>query len=333
MEVETVAAETSIGGMDMGAASDSLSASMFPDTASEVETETPDTQEGLIEAAPDASTPITQAPAEAVADPAPKSWPKEMHDHWSKTPKEVQQYWQTREKQMLDGLEQYKGAAQYGKAINEVLAPYHQILQSKGLDAPRAVADLMQAYVGLTQGTPEQRQAAYLQIGKNLGINAPQPGEQQAQLDPNVKALQDQFNQMQSALMAQQQAAFDAAKGKAMQEVEAFASDTKAHPYYAEVETDMLQLMQSGVVSTLQDAYDLAVKKNGATYSKEIARIQTEHEAKLKENARLAALPKQKAKSVNIGGRETHRAPTEPLGSMEEVMKKVRDDIFSRTAH
>lgn len=332
MEVETAAAETSTG-IDIESASDSIGASMFPDAPSDVAVDVPDTQEGQIAALPDASTPTTQAPEVAVADHAPKSWPKEMHDHWGKTPKEVQQYWQTREKQMLDGLEQYKGAATYGKAINEVLAPYHQILQSKGLDAPRAVADLMQAYVGLTQGTPEQRHAAYLQIGKNLGIQAPQVGEQPVQVDPNVKALQDQFGQIQSALMAQQQAAFDAAKGKAMQEVEAFASDTKAHPYYAEVETDMLQLMQSGVVSTLQDAYDLAVKKNGATYSKEIARIQTEHEAKLKENARLASLPKKQAKSVNIGGRETHRAPTEPLGSMEDEMKKTLTEIRSRVAH
>lgn len=322
MEVDTVEKEVSTG-IDVEAVSDSISDQMFPDAP-----ETPDIQEGLV-AAPDASSPTELAPAAVVADPAPKSWPKEMHEHWGKTPKEVQTYWQTREKQMLEGLDQYKGAAQYGKALNDVLSPYHSLLQSKGLDAPRAVADMMQAYTALTQGTPDQRSEAYARIGKNLGITSTQAGEP-VQIDPHVKALQDQFNQMQSVLTAQQEATYTAAKGKAMQEVEAFASNP-ANVHFNDLQDDILRELQAG--HDLPTAYKRAVRANDVTYEKELARIRTETEATLKENARLQSLPKKQARSVNISGRDTFRAPTEPLGSIDEEMKKGLAAIRSRTAH
>jgi hypothetical protein len=325
--------ETTETGFDMEAASDRLGASLFPETSTtEPEEDAPNETPEPVAAAPDPLLVPTDTQVQpADLPPAPKSWPKEMHAHWTKVPKEVQDYISNvREKQILDGIEQYKQAASYGKTLNDVLAPYQPLLQSKGLDAPRAVADLMQAYTALTQGTPEQRRDAFLKMGKNLNIPMGTEATPATPVDPEVQQLKEQFQQMQSHLTAQQQEAFNAARSKAMSEIETFAADA-SHAYFEELQDDILGFLKLG--DSLQGAYEKAVWANPVTRAKEIARTQTETETKLKENARLQALPKKQAKSVNIGGRDTQRVPTDPLGSMDDTLKATAMALRSRVAH
>jgi hypothetical protein len=84
--------------------------------------------------------------------------------------------------------------------------------------------------------------------------------------------------------------------------------------------------------ASLQEAYDKAVRINDAVFQKEQARILTEHEAKLKETARLAALPKKKAASVNLSSDRDGPEPTEPLGTMEDTIKKTLKQIRQRAS-
>ncbi len=316
---------------DYNALADKIGEQLFDQTGPQEEVEEPDNPVTTIpEGAAAPAQPSTPAPTLDVAEAVPKSWPKEMHAHWGTMPKEARTYWQTREKQMLDGIEQYKQAAHYGKSLSDVLAPYQPLLQSKQLDAPRAVADLMQAYTAMTQGTPDQRRAAYEQIGKNLGITLAAQGEAPAPLDPRIEAMQSQFQQIQQTITAQQTEALNAAREKAGQEVEKFAADP-ANIYFEELQDDILNELKAGY--DLPTAYKRAVRANDVTFNKEIARTQTEAEAKLKENARLQSLPKKQAKSINIGGRDAHVGLTEPLGTLEETIRAERNKMVSRVSH
>ena len=94
-----------------------------------------------------------------------------MHPHWEKTPKEVQDYWETREKQMLDGLSQYKDHASIGKDFSEVVNPYLPHLKAAGIEPRQMIGNLLNAHWRLTQGTVESRKAAYDQLGKELGFS------------------------------------------------------------------------------------------------------------------------------------------------------------------
>ena len=338
-DVETADSGTEF---DMDAAVERLGADLFPEP-----TTTPETTDDLpdeVPAAPEivAKTPpppstapqaSSQAPEPPVVSPAPKSWPKEMHDHWGKTPPEVQKYWETREKQMLEGLDQYKGAAQFGKAIQDVVTPYQHILQSQGVDAPRAVGALLQAHQRLTMGTVESRRAAYEELGRNLGFGPAPTAHPEGTatpppvMDPRVQSLEERFNQIQQTLTAQQQAALETARTKAAQDVEAFASDP-AHNLFDECADDIVRFVQQG--ASLQEAYDKAVWANPVTREKQMqTRLQTEAE-KARERARLDALPKKKAAGANVRGRETQRTPTEPLGSMEDTMRETLAKLKAR---
>ena len=276
------------------------------------------------EIAPDA---VVTKPDEAVVmvRQAPKSWPKEMHEHWGKTDPKVQDYWETREKQMLDGLEQYKGDAGLGKTLKEVITPYKPILEAAGMDETTAVRSLLNAHYRLTQGTAEQRQAAYQELGKNLGLIQPDPN---VQVDPQVRQLQEKLSAIESTITNSQQRALQETQAKVSKEVEAFASDAK-HPYFDEVADDIVAMIQAG--RSLEDAYEKAVWANPVTRQKEMTRLQTENEAKLKDKAKQEAEKARQAASTNVRGRETRRTPTEPKGTMEDTMKETLREIKTRT--
>ena len=82
----------------------------------------------------------------------------------------------------------------------------------------------------------------------------------------------------------------------------------------------------------LQEAYEKAVWANPVTRAKELAKQQTADLAKARENARLAALPKKHAASVNVKSRDAGRTPTEPLGTMQDTMKQTLAEIKARAS-
>lgn len=324
--------------IDIDSAVEQISHDLFPETLNKEEKASPTEAVAKAVTEQKEAIPTKEIPPLSTVRPAPKSWAKDIHPVWEKIDPKAQEYIEKREKDFLDGLEQYKQSAHYGKAIADVLQPYHPILQAKGLDAPRAVADLMQTYVALTQGTPEQRQAALMQVATNLKIPLPAASTEtpQTPLDPRIQTLEQRLAAMEQERqwVAQQEA--QTLKERAMSEVNTFASavdkDGKPlHPYFDECHEDITKLIIAGY--PLQEAYEKAVWANPVTREKEkLSYFQTESE-KAKERARLDALPKQKARSVNVKSQDAQRTPTEPLGSMEDTLRSTFRQIKERTIH
>jgi len=322
--------ETVESGIDIEAASDKIGMDLFPETLPETDPETPiETVAKAVTETP-SSSPVVAPPSR----PVPDSWKKDYHEHWAKLDPKVQEYWETREQEHAAGFKKIQPDVEYAKSIREVLTPYHPLLQSRGLDAPRAIDDMMRAYTSLTSGTPEQRQSALSQLAKNLQIPFPQASpngtETPNPIDPRIQALEQQFQQVQQALTASQQAALQAAQEKASAEVTAFASQPE-HAFFDECHEDIVKFLKAG--DSLPDAYEKAVWANPVTREKQkLAWFQTETD-KQKERARLDALPKQKARSVNVQSRDTQRTPTEPLGSMDDTLRSTFRSIKEKTAH
>lgn len=327
MEPETVADSNTEVSFDMDAAVERIGSQLgLPDPVA------PEEPEALAPAPPEIS-----AAAPMPESPAPKSWPKEMHEHWGKTPKEVQSYWDTREKQMLDGLEQYKTDAQMARQFHTVLQPFQPILQAQGLNAPQAVQYLLNAHQRLTQGSEQSRRAAYDELGRSLGMTAAQVAQAtqtQAPVDPALSSLQQQMQAIQADLTARQQQEaqfahqrYQEAQVRTTKEVEAFASDP-AHAHFEEVADDIVLLLKTGL--PLQEAYEKAVWANPLTREKNLqARLLSETE-KQKETARLNALPKARALRSTIRSVDSRRTPTEPLGKMEDTIKATLQEMRQR---
>lgn len=330
-------------GFDMDSAVERLGNELFPEaetpepdkpateTVAEALTEQPK-EEAVVQTTTETTPTTTTTPAhEATTGTAPKSWPKEMHEHWAKTPPQVQQYWQTREKQMLDGLDQYKQAANFGKAFSDIVSPYHEDFQRHGVDPQRGVQFLLEANRRLTTGTTESRQQAYQELGRNLGLStqAPIAGDPAAQttVDPRIQTIEQKLAQIEEAQLAKQREALEVAKAKSQQEVDAFASDPN-NAFFDEVADDIVKFIKAG--DSLQEAYQRAIWANPVTREKQMqARLQTEAE-KAKERARLDALPKKQAKSVNVRSRDTARSSTDPVGSLDDTLKETLAKIKAR---
>lgn len=260
---------------------------------------------------------------------APKSWAKEQHDYWSKIDPKAQEYIELREKQMLDGLEQYKGDSGFGKQMREVTQPYKAMLQAQGVDEPKAVQFLLNAHYRLTNAPAAEKQTYFAQLAKSYGIDiAALKPDDASTLTPEMKALQDKVNGLESALTTREQAALTEARAKVAKDVEQFASDS-SHPYFDEVADDIVAMIRAG--AELKDAYEKAVWANPVTRQKEITRLNTENEVNLRAKAKEEAEKARKASGSNVRSRDTAKAPTDPLGTMEDTLRATLGEIRSRT--
>jgi hypothetical protein len=270
--------------------------------------------------------PDPNAPAPVQTRPVPKSWQKDYHGYWEKIDPKAQEYIELREKQMLDGLEQYKGDSGFGKQMREVMTPYKAMLQAQNIDEPRAVQYLLNAHYKLTNSSPEQKKEYFSTLAKSYGIQL--EGLQEQQIDPHLKALQDTVENLRSSMTAREQASLNEARERVAKDVESFASDPK-HPYFDEVADDIVAMINAG--KSLEDAYEKAVWANPVTRQKEIARVQTESKAELQAKAKAEAEKARKGTSVNVNSRDTRRTPTEPKGTMEDTMRATYQEIRNRT--
>ncbi len=323
--MDDVTSDTGSGDLDIASAVESIGLDLFPQSDTDTDTGT----EAEEAPAPSAAAPVTApvaAPPAAERRQAPKSWGREHHESWDKIDPKAQEYIEQRERQMLEGLGQYKTDATYGKSLRDILTPYRPILAAGGMDETTAVQTLLNAHYRLTQGDPQSRKQAFYELGQNLGFLQ---GQQAQPVDPQVQALQQQVAAMQQRDYDRDQRAHSEVRGRIEKDVATFAADP-AHPFFDDVADDIIAMIQSG--APLQEAYDKAVWANPVTRQKQLATFQTEQTAKLRDEAKQTATKARQAAGVNVQGRDSRRAPTEPVGSMEDTMAKILADIKSRTA-
>lgn len=322
--MDDLASDTSTATMDYDASVDRVSSMLGEDllgpAKEQPQVEPPDKPEL-------AAQPVVEQPAvqPITAYDMPKSWKADMRDYWGKMPREAQEYNIQREKQLLEGFQQFR-------PIQEALQPHQEFLSRIGAAPAQAVGLLLNAQRRLTEGTLEQRKAAYKELGENLklleAVAAQQPDQSQPQIDPAVQSLQSRIDAIERQAQQEYQTKVEAIRAENTKLVDAFFADTKAHPYCDEVADEWAIFIKEGF--SLQEAYDRAVRANPAVFAKEQARLLTEEQAKWKENARLNSLSKKKATSVNIKSNGDGAEPTEPLGSIEDTIKDTAKKIRAR---
>ncbi len=124
---------------------------------------------------------------------------------------------------------------------------------------------------------------------------------------------------------ARDQATLQETRSRVEKEVEAFASE---HPLFDEVAEDLVPFLNAGM--SLEDAYEKAIWANPVTRDKEMDRLAKEKEAKQLEAAKEKTAKAKKAKSANVSSRDTEKAPTGTLGTMEDTLRDTYRDIQQR---
>lgn len=248
---------------------------------------------------------------------APASWSKDQHENWAKVPPEAQQYIELREKQMLDGIEQYKQGHAYAQELQRVIEPYKDMLQHFGASESQVLENTLGWNRSLTSGDLESRQQAFIKLGTDLGL-IPQEGQQP--IDPRTQELQQRLDRIERQEQQRAQQTYQQNYQKVASEVETFANDPK-NEHFEEVADDVILLLKTGI--DLQAAYDKAVWANPITRAKEQSKLIESKTKELAGKKNIEAKAAIKAKSGNVRGVSSTKETAEPVGTWEQTMREV----------
>ena len=276
----------------------------------------------------DAPAPGTPTPDSAAA---PRTWRPEAAAAWATVPPVVQAEIIKREEDMWRGIEQYKVDAGFGKTIQSVLEPFMPVLQQHRLDPITTINQLLNAQYQLSMGTLEQKVNMFQSLMKDYNIELDHLTGlvDIPKTDPEVARLRQELGNVQSTLNQRQQADIAAANDRANTEVNSFASDPK-NIHFDAVAPDIVRLIQGGVCTTLQEAYDKAVWANPVTRAAEITRQTTEKDAALAAQKREQAEKAKNTLQTNVRSRARSASTATPLRSMEDTMKETLAKIHAR---
>lgn len=189
-------------------------------------------------------------PSPAAFQP-PTSWSADAKAHWATLPPALQQAVAKRESEMSEGQRRWSEREQ---RYDSMLAPVAEAASRTGITVEEGLNRLIGANAMLEQN-PVQ---GLVEIGRFYGIDlAPffqsNPQQQRAMpaVDPTIQHLMQTVNSMQTTLQTREQAEANAS-------IEAFAK-SPGHEHFDTVRGQMSTLLEKGLATDLQSAYDMAV--------------------------------------------------------------------------
>lgn len=229
--------------------------------------------------------PLEKTAEEPIEEPvwkrAPASWKKDYHDVWQTADPKMQEYAWQREEQMRKGVEPLISKAQFADQINEVVNPYLQTIQGMGLDTPKAVKALLEADHMLRTSNGQEKLQLFSRLAQQYGVNLNEVNFQQG-VDPTIYALQNELNNVRGEVIGWKQQQEQAQNQQLLGEIEKFSSKAE---HFEEARPTMIQLLQSGVAQTLEDAYEKAVRLDPELFDS----VQVSKQAELDNAKRVAA--------------------------------------------
>jgi len=274
-------------------------------------------QQAASSSGPGVSTPAGAAPSN-VWDTAPKSWKQDYHSHWSALNPDVRKYIHEREKQALDGLMQYKTQVD---SWNQTLSPFQQWIEHYGVQPNEVVQRMLNAHLTLLHGPADKKLEFARAMLKDYGLEQllpQQPGAQGSPPPDATAAVQQLLQPIAQKVQQLEQMTVGEQRAQLTKQVDAFLADPK-NEFANELIPDMVKLIDRGLASDLQSAYDQACRLNETVAQKV---IQRQIEAATK-----PARPGQR----NVTSSPVPPAPTATAArSIEEDMSDFYDQIVNR---
>ena len=258
----------------------------------------------------------------------PASWKKDYHEVWQKADPKMQEYAWQREEQMRAGVEPLLSKAQFADAMQEAISPYMQTIQGLGLSPDKAVAALMDADHKLRNSDPQTKLVYFQQLAQSYGINLGAMQGQQGQMpqqtvDPTVYALQNELNKVRGEVMGWKQQQEMMENQTLLNEINQFS--LKAD-HFEDVRPAMIQLLQSGMAQTLDEAYEKAIRLDPNLFDQVTKAQQAEAAAKqAKEQNRAAKAARAAAVSVRSATPGVNTAPK------AATRRAILEEQFSET--
>ena len=240
------------------------------------------------------SEPVIQAETaeeqeeEPIWSKPPSSWKRDYHEVWQTADPRLQEYAYKREEEMRAGIEPLRSKAQFADQMNEAIEPYMNTIRGQNLDAPSAVKALMEADHNLRYSSQEQKMAHFANLARAYGVdlNGVSSQSQNAPIDQNYYAVKNELNNVRGEIANFKQQQEQAENQSMLGEINSFANKAE---YFEEARPVMIQLLQSGVAGTLEEAYEKAIRLNDDIFSQTQQRSQADAAAQKSSSANRAA--------------------------------------------
>ena len=275
------------------------------------------------------------APAEAKADEdpvwrrPPASWKKDYHEVWQTADDKLKQYAWQRESEMKAGVEPLLTKAQFADQMQEVLNPYMNTIQGLGIDAPKAVKALMEADHALRYSNPQEKRQYFARLAQSYGVNLNDMGNdlpQQVHVDPTIYALQNELNNVRGEVMGWKQQQEQQQNQALLGEINNFSQKAE---HFEEARPAMIQLLQSGMASNLDDAYEKAIRLNPELFDAVQNGRQAEVEA-AKRSAANTAAKRARAAAVSVKGSTPGAVTTTKAQDRRSLLAEQFDNMSDR---
>jgi hypothetical protein len=207
------------------------------------------------------------------ADPTIQQWLLDRH-------KSMEGDYTRKAQQVAEERRQYERDLDFVGRVRQQIAPIAQLYASRGIDEAGTIGILSGWFQQLSN--PQTRDAAFRQLGEQLGVQLNQAQVEDEYVDPSVQQLRQELNQFraqtqqqtlaQQQYLQQQQAAHQQqAMANAKQMIDEFRSQKDEYgnlkyPLYEKVQEVMGKYMNADQDLSMEKAYGLAVQRMGLTH-------------------------------------------------------------------
>lgn len=276
-----------------------------------------------------------QPPLSAVEPP--QGWSAQEKAVWSTVPPAAQAAIARRESDMHRKLTEHDEVRSVGNQFISTANEHAQLIQARGGNPVALFKEFLGILHRLHTGDPATKAQLLRQVAAQNGVNfdqpqsngqAPSPQPQNFQLPPPVIQTVQEWNQFKAR---QEQDVRDREAAEMQQttnEIETFRSDS-AHPHFNAVTGLMASIIRSGVASTLEEAYSLAVKAHPETSKALEAEATAKRQAE--EATRQKALAaRRKAGSIRSGPGGSTPELNGSKGSVRDDLKAAMESVRGR---
>ena len=259
----------------------------------------------------------------------PASWKKDYHETWNLADDKLKQYAWQRESEMKAGVEPLISKAQFADQMQEVLNPYMNTIQGLGIDAPKAVKALMEADHALRYSNPQEKRQYFARLAQSYGVNLNDVGydlPQQVNVDPTIYALQNELNNVRGEVQGWKQQQEQQQNQALLGEINNFSQKAE---HFEEARPAMIQLLQSGMATDLDDAYDKAIRLNPELFDAVQSGQQAQADASKRAAANTAA-KRARAAAVSVKGSTPGTVTNTKAQDRRSLLAEQFDNISDR---
>lgn len=239
-----------------------------------IEADTPETEsekaerlrdeKGRFSKKEDPVEPVEQTdPVEEAYEPRFNGYNKEEGEKLRALPVEIQKIIDAREEKFHRGIDQFREGHQFANEVIKSLGDDLTLLQRYNITPSNWINRLVSTERQLRNGSPEDKLRVIQGLAHEYGVNP--EAITQIPFNPQEYALQQQNQQLQERLEQTRQATQQAEVQQALGMIQEFAKD---RPYFDELREEMAYLFDNGLVSSLPEAYEKAIRLNDNVFAK-----------------------------------------------------------------